>query len=174
MFLSYGPSPEAAVQDEKENTKPVKVQNVKSIQDHTASRCSYTPGQSCLCSVKSCSSVVFLYTQLPDYLPEHDPHTAVDSDTVSELFKKVCIYTHSYSYTPSCIHCTYACMYTRGGTKSVIFHVTYVHTNAHHCGCVPHIVTMLQLKLKNYRNRCRRFIIIMGIKVITQHFWASM
>lgn len=45
VLLSYGPSPEAAVQDEKENTKPVK---------------------------------------LPDYLPEYDPHVAVDSDTAVE------------------------------------------------------------------------------------------
>ena len=27
--------------------------------------------------------VVLLSKQLPDYLPEHDPHVAVDSDTVS-------------------------------------------------------------------------------------------
>lgn len=42
VLLSYGPSPEASVQDEKENTKPLK---------------------------------------LPDYLPEHEPHPEVDSET---------------------------------------------------------------------------------------------
>ena len=65
VLLSYGPSPEAAVQDDKENTKPVKVNSVISI----------------VC--RKFHVVVLLYKQLPDYLPEHDPHTAVDSDTVS-------------------------------------------------------------------------------------------
>ena len=31
----------------------------------------------------------------------------------------------------------------------LIFHVTCVYTNACHCGCVPHTVTVL--KLKNHR-----------------------
>ena len=35
---------------------------------------------------------------------------------------------------------------TRGGTKSLIFHVTYAHTNACHRGCVPHTVTVLKLE----------------------------
>ena len=36
--------------------------------------------------------------------------------------------------------------YVRGGMKSLIFHVTCVHTNACHHGCVPHRVTVLKLK----------------------------
>ena len=34
----------------------------------------------------------------------------------------------------------------RGGTRSLIFHVTRAHTNACHHGCVPHTVAVLKVK----------------------------
>ena len=40
----------------------------------------------------------------------------------------------------------------RGGTKSLIFHVTCTHTNACHCGCIPHTVTVLKLKNRGIPN----------------------
>ena len=34
----------------------------------------------------------------------------------------------------------------RGGTISLIFHLTFMHTNAHYCGACPHTVAVLKLK----------------------------
>ena len=37
-------------------------------------------------------------------------------------------------------------LWGRGGMKSLTFHVTCAHTDAHCRGCVPHIVAVLKLK----------------------------
>ena len=37
----------------------------------------------------------------------------------------------------------------RGGTKSLMFHVTFVHINVRHCGCIPYSCRVEGKKLQD-------------------------